>query len=121
SAATMSAVDPEAAGSASGALNLASQVASVLGIAIIGSIAMSRTGSSWDSLAGSSHHLLELRPEVVAGDFEAVRKAVGSSDATRAAQVFTSGVGEAFRIGALGLAVAAAAAPFLLRGARSAD
>jgi hypothetical protein len=41
----MAAVDKEAAGSASGALNLASQVASVLGIAIIGSMAMARIGA----------------------------------------------------------------------------
>lgn len=118
SAATMAAVDKEAAGSASGALNLAAQVASVLGIAIIGSIAMSRIGASWDSAAGSSGKLLGLRGKVVAGDFEAVRAAVGEGEARRAAEVFTGGVAEAFRIGALGLGMAAVAALFLLRNAR---
>lgn len=118
SSATMAAVDKDAAGSASGALNLASQVASVLGIAIIGSIAMARIGASWDEVAGSSRELLDLKGKVVAGDFEAVRSAVGSKDADRAATVFTSGVAEAFRIGALGLGISAAAALFLLRNAR---
>ncbi len=70
----------------------------VLGIAIIGSIAMARTGASWDAFAGSSSHLLELRSEVVAGDFDAVRKAVGSTDASTAAKVFTGGVGEALKL-----------------------
>lgn len=118
SSATMAAVDKEAAGSASGALNLAAQVASVLGIAIIGSIAMARIGSSWDAAAGSSRELLGLRGKVVAGDFEAVRAAVGETGAKRAAEVFTGGVAEAFRIGALGLGVSAVAALFLLRHAR---
>lgn len=118
SSATMAAVDKEAAGSASGALNLASQVASVLGIAIIGSIAMARIGASWDELAGSSRELLDLRGKVVAGDFGAVREAVGAREATRAADVFTGGVAEAFRIGALGLGISAVAALFLLRNAR---
>jgi hypothetical protein len=118
SSATMAAVDKEAAGSASGALNLAAQVASVLGISIIGSIAMSRIGSSWDSAAGSSEKLLGLRGKVVAGDFEAVRAALGEAEARRAAGIFTAGVAEAFRIGALGLGMAAVAALFLLRNAR---
>ncbi len=121
SAATMSAVDQDSAGSASGALNLAAQIASVLGIAIIGSIAMAKIGSSWDAAAGTSHELLHLRPKVVAGDFEAVRRAVGEADAATAARVFTRGVADAFRIGAAGLAVAAVAAPFLLRNARPSD
>ncbi|MCP4434541.1 MAG: MFS transporter [Actinomycetia bacterium] len=121
SAATMSAVDKDAAGSASGALNLAAQVASVLGIAIIGSIAMSRIGATWDAAADHSKELLALRPKVVAGDFEAVRKAAGAADARHAAKVFTSGVADAFRIGAMGLAVAAVAALWLLRGTRSGD
>lgn len=118
SAATMSAVDEDAAGSASGALNLAAQVASVLGIAIIGSIAMARIGASWDEAAGSSEKLLELRGRVVAGDLDAVRAAVGEEEARRAAGVFTGGVAEAFRIGALGLGISALAALFLLRNAR---
>lgn len=117
SAATMSAVDKDAAGSASGALNLAAQVASVLGIAIIGSIAMARIGASWDDAAGTSRQLLELRPKVVAGDFEAVRSVAGAGQAAKAAGVFTGGVAEAFRIGAAGLALAATAAPVLLRSA----
>jgi EmrB/QacA subfamily drug resistance transporter len=115
--AAMAAVSPTESGAASGALNLASQIAAVLGISIIGGIALTAISDAWSQRA-TTPQLRSLRVAVTAGDITEVRAVAGPQAAQTAQAAYLSGASDAFLVGAGGLVLSAAFASFALRDAR---
>jgi MFS transporter, DHA2 family, multidrug resistance protein len=116
-AAAMATVDPRESGAASGALILAAQIAAILGVSIIGGIALTQISSAWSQRANTPQ-LRSLRVAVTAGDTAKVRAVAGPRVTSEAQAAYLSGVSDAFLIGAGGLVLSAGLALLTLREAR---
>jgi MFS family permease len=115
--AAMAAVGPGESGAASGALSVAAQIAAILGISIIGGIALAEISSAWSARA-TTPQLRSLSVAVTAGDTAKVRAVAGPRPASEAQAAYLAGVSDAFLIGAGGLVLSAAYASFALREAQ---
>jgi hypothetical protein len=114
SGAAMSSTPKDDMGSVSGVIGLSGQVASVLGIAVVGSIAAARTLAAWTGLAPQSAQTDGVETLVTSGNVLEVGKQAGAAAAKAASEAFVIGVGETFLIATAGLVIAAFAAFFLM-------
>ena len=112
SAGAMSAVPRPSMGAVSGFLNLIASISAVLGIAVIGAISAHQVSNAWDSSAGaasssvSTQQVESLRDEVISGAIPEIESKEGKKVAKIAGDAYLSGVTEALRIAALGVAIA---------------
>ncbi len=112
SAGAMSAVPRASMGAVSGFLNLIASISAVLGIAVIGAISAHQVSNAWDSSAGaasssvSTQQVESLRDEVISGAIPEIESKEGKKVAKVAGDAYLSGVTEALRIAALGVAIA---------------
>jgi hypothetical protein len=93
-------------------LNLIASISAVLGIAVIGAISAHQVSNAWDSSAGaasssvSTQQVESLRDEVISGAIPEIESKEGKKVAKVAGDAYLSGVTEALRIAALGVAIA---------------
>jgi len=114
SGAAMSSTPKDDMGSVSGVIGLSGQVASVLGIAVVGSIAAARTLAAWTGLAPQAAQTDAVQTLVTSGNAGEVAKQAGAAAGQAASEAFVIGVGETFLIATAGLVIAAVAAFFLM-------
>ena len=123
SAGAMSSVPRPSMGAVSGFLNLIASISAVLGIAVIGAISAHQVGKAWDASSSSSvstQQVETLRDEVISGAIPEIETKEGKKVAKVAGDAYLSGVTEALRIAALGVAVAGVVAlPLLGRRGRA--
>lgn len=114
SGAAMASTPKDDMGSVSGVIGLAGQVASVLGIAVVGGIAAARTLAAWAHLVPVSDQTDAVNTLVTAGNVGEVGHQVGAAAQAAASAAFVQGVSETFLIATAGLAIAAIASFFLM-------
>jgi hypothetical protein len=122
SAGAMSAVPRPSMGAVSGFLNLIASISAVLGIAVLGAISAHQVSKAWDGSSSSSvstQQVESLRDEVISGAIPEIESKEGKKVAKVAADAYLSGVTEALRIAAIGVAIAGAVSiPLLGRRGR---
>ncbi len=109
SAGAMSAVPRPSMGAVSGFLNLIASISAVLGIAVIGAISAHQVSNAWDANSSSSvstQQVESLRDEVISGAIPEIESKEGKKVAEAAGDAYLSGVTEALRIAAIGVALA---------------
>jgi len=109
SAGAMSAVPRPSMGAVSGFLNLIASISAVLGIAVIGAISAHQVSKAWDASSSSSvssQKVESLRDEVISGAIPEIESKEGKKVAKAAGDAYLSGVTEALRIAAIGVAIA---------------
>ncbi|MDA3021826.1 MAG: MFS transporter [Actinomycetota bacterium] len=114
SAGAMMAIPRDQMGTISGFMALISSISAVLGIAIVSAISAVRVTSSWLVIGVQIPGYESLTDEVVSGAIPEILSTNGQAAAAAAGVSYTAGVTTALLIAAIGVAIAAAAAVFLL-------
>ncbi len=114
SAGAMMSIPRDQMGTISGFMALISSISAVLGIAIIGAISAIRVTSEWLVLGAQIPDYESLTDNVVSGAIPLILKTNGETAAAAAGVSYTVGVTTALMIAAIGVAIAAVAAVFLL-------
>lgn len=119
SSGAMSAIPRESMGAVSGFLNLIGSISAVLGIAVMGAISATQVSSAWEASSSSISNASDLTDEVISGAIPEIREKEGDATAKAAGDAYLSGVTEALRIAAVGVAIAGVlAVPLLGRRGR---
>lgn len=119
SSGAMSAIPRESMGAVSGFLNLIGSISAVLGIAVMGAISATQVSSAWEASSSSISNASDLTDEVISGAIPEIREKEGDDTAKAAGDAYLSGVTEALRIAAVGVAIAGVlAVPLLGRRGR---
>jgi hypothetical protein len=114
SAGAMMAIPRDQMGTISGFMALISSISAVLGIAVISAISAVRVTSVWLVDGAQISGYESLTDEVVSGAIPEILKTNGQEAATAASVAYTLGVTTALMIAAVGVAIAAFVALFLL-------
>jgi len=114
-AAALDRVTPDSRGTAAGFISLSSQLASLLGISLIGAVAASITIDEWTKRTGQALASDDMLNDLVAGSITNMGSEYGSAAAWNAAVAFESGVEWSLQLGALLLLVSGAIGWFVLR------
>ena len=101
-------------GTIAGFMALISSISAVLGIAVIGAISAVRVTSVWLVDGAQITGYESLTDEVISGAIPEILATNGQEAATAAGLAYTSGVTTALLIAAIGVAIAAIVALFLL-------
>ena len=109
----MAAVEPGRSGLAAGIVNAARQMGAVLGVAAIGSAAVTVAERSWNSRAGASAD--DLGQTVAGGQVAEITAKLGARLGEIAADAFTTGMRAGMALAALALVIGAVA---ILAGSR---
>jgi MFS family permease len=109
----MAAVEPGRSGLAAGIVNAARQMGAVLGVAAIGSAAVTVAERSWNSRAGASAD--DLGQTVAGGQIAEITAKLGARLGEIAADAFTTGMRAGMALAALALVIGAVA---ILAGSR---
>jgi hypothetical protein len=121
SSGAMSAIPRQSMGAVSGFLNLIGSISAVLGIAVMGAISATQVSSAWEASSSTISNATDLTDEVISGAIPEIREKEGDATAKAAGDAYLSGVTEALRIAAVGVAIAGVLAVPLLgrRGIRA--
>ena len=114
SAGAMMAIPREQMGTIAGFMALISSISAVLGIAVISAISAVRVTSVWLVEGAQISGYESMTDEVVSGAIPEILKTNGQEAATAAGLAYTVGVTTALLIAAVGVAIAAIVALFLL-------
>ena len=114
SAGAMMAIPREQMGTIAGFMALISSISAVLGIAVMNAIAALKVTSVWQVVGADFPDVKPLTDEVISGAIPEILESHGQETATAAALAYTAGVTTSLLIAAVGVAIAAIVALFLL-------
>ena len=114
SAGAMMAIPREQMGTIAGFMALISSISAVLGIAVMNAIAALKVTSVWQVVGDDFPDVKPLTDEVISGAIPEILESHGQETATAAALAYTAGVTTSLLIAAVGVAIAAIVALFLL-------